>query len=79
MPRACGICSRSHRLDVFGPTAKRVSDDAFVVDGLLSEDQIERLRVAVYTVEVTADAGQIEADRRHELATKPETKNGREI
>lgn len=65
-----------YHLDVFGPTAKQLADDAFEIDGLLSEDQVDQLRAAGYTVDVVADAGQVAADRWNEIASYRENQDG---
>jgi hypothetical protein len=54
-------------LDIFGRTARQRGAEAFVVEGLLSEAQIERLRAAGYSVEVVADADEVARKRREEI------------
>ena len=54
-------------LDIFGRTARQRDAEAFVVDGLLSEAQIERLRAAGYSVEIVADADEVARKRREEI------------
>jgi hypothetical protein len=54
-------------LDVFRQTAKQTAEGGFQIEGLLTDEQVERLRAEGYEVEVGADADQLAADRRREL------------
>lgn len=58
---------QSADLDIFRHTARRRGAEAFEVEGLLSEAQIERLRAAGYRVEVMADADEVARQRRAEI------------
>jgi hypothetical protein len=59
-------------LDIFRHTARQLSAEAFEVEGLLSQAQIEQLRAAGYQVDVTADAEQVARERRTEIAPRVE-------
>jgi len=49
---------------VFGPTARRVGDDElFEIEGLLSDDEIERARRDGYEVTCTRDAERVAEER----------------
>lgn len=54
-------------LDIFRHTARELADDAYTVDGLLSHEQISRLRSEGYGVELVADADQVAMERRRDL------------
>lgn len=58
---------QSADLDIFRHTARQRTAEAFEVEGLLSEAQIEQLRAAGYRVEVMADADEVAQQRRTEI------------
>jgi hypothetical protein len=58
-------------LDVFRQTAKRSSDAAFEIRGLLDDAQVERLRADGYDVEITADAENMAEQRLKDVARRP--------
>ena len=45
---------RVHDLDVFHHTARQRTDGMFEIQGLLSDEQIDKVRIEGYEVEVTA-------------------------
>lgn len=59
---------RLHDLDVFGKTAKKLDENLFEIEGLLSEEQIENLSKKEYQIEVIADAKEIAKERLKDLA-----------
>ena len=61
---------RVHDLDLARQTARRLPDGEYEVDGLLSEEQTERLRQDGFQVEITSDAGEVAAQRLKELGSK---------
>lgn len=50
-------------LDVFGRSARKVPEDSFEIQGLLSEDQIRRIQADGYEVKIMKDADQLARDR----------------
>jgi hypothetical protein len=60
-----------HKLDVFGRTAKQPGPTEFEIEGLLSEEEVERTRAAGYSVEIQADADRVAAERSQEISRNP--------
>jgi hypothetical protein len=61
---------RVHDLDVFHHTARQRTDGTFEIKGLLSDVQIDKVRIEGYEVEVTADAGMVAKERLKETARR---------
>lgn len=60
-----------YQVDVFVKTAKQTAPSVFQVDGLLSDEEIDRLRAAGYEIEVGADADEAGKEKRREAGTRP--------
>lgn len=54
---------RVHDLDVFHHTARQRTDGMFEIQGLLSDEQIDKVRIEGYEVEVTADPVEVAKER----------------
>lgn len=61
---------QQYHLDVFIASAKLSEDGRYVVDGLLSAEQIDTVRTRGYNVIVTANAERLAKDRLKEIARK---------
>jgi hypothetical protein len=61
---------QQYHLDVFTNTAKQCEDGTYVVDGLLSAEQIVYVRTYGYAVTITADAESVAKDRFNEFARR---------
>ncbi len=59
-----------NQLDVFTNTAKQCEDGKYVVDGLLSAEQIDNVRTYGYTVTITADAERMAKERFKKVARR---------
>ena len=57
-----------YHLDLKERTARKENNNKFVVTGMLSEEQIERLKSAGYTVEILSDLSQISKQRTQEVS-----------
>ena len=54
---------RVHDLDVFPHTARQRTESMFEIRGLLSDEQIDKVRREGYEVEVTDNAGTVAKER----------------
>src|SRR5919202_795355 len=59
-----------YNLDLKKRTAREEDDNRFVVVGILSEQQIEQVRSAGYTVEILSDLSQMGRERISEVSRK---------
>ncbi len=55
-------------LDLKKRTAREENTDRFVVSGILTEQQIEQVRSAGYTVEILSDLSEISRERMQEVS-----------
>lgn len=62
---------RIYDLDVFGQTAKQREDGTFQIEGLLSDEDVQRLQVAGYEVELISNADQVARERLKEVPRQP--------
>lgn len=59
---------RVYDLDIFRQTAKQLADRLFEIQGLLSDDQIEKLSNEGYQTEIIADAEKIAKERANDVS-----------
>ncbi len=59
---------RVYDIDVFRQTAKQLADRLFEIQGLLSDEQIEKLSNEGYQIETIADAEKIAKERTNEVS-----------
>ncbi len=67
---------RVHDLDVFPHTARQRTEGMFEIEGLLSDEQIDRVRTEGYEVEVTADAVKVSQERLREATNRSSDPGG---
>ncbi|HYP52461.1 MAG TPA: hypothetical protein VEQ42_02915, partial [Pyrinomonadaceae bacterium] len=58
---------RVYDLDVFGPTARELSDGGFEIQGLLTDEQAAQLGARGYEIETLEDAERVASERLQEL------------
>lgn len=65
-------------LDVFRQTARNPSPGTFEIQGLLSDEEIERIRTDGYEVEFVTDAERLARERLKEVSPRPSKRTKRE-
>lgn len=65
-------------LDVFRQTARNPSPGTFEIQGLLSDEEIERIRTDGYEVELVTDAERQAKERLKEVSSRPSKRTKRE-
>ena len=60
-----------YQADVFIKTAKQAAPGSYQVEGLLSDEEIDRLRASGYEIEVGANAEEVAREKRGEAGARP--------
>jgi carboxypeptidase T len=59
-----------YHLDLKKRTARQEGTDRFIVTGILSDEQIQQVKSAGYTVEVLSDLSQMSKERTQEVSLR---------